>query len=82
MTQTYRRLKELEKVDKPLLYASLVYCLSSVERKFSFPNFLKVIKYKENGLEYCRTSKRWTILTFSRFISVFEKEGIKQDKRK
>lgn len=82
-------MEELEKVDKSLRYASLVYRLSSVENenKFPFPNFLKFIKYKENGLEYCRTSKRWTIttlrnLTFSRFISVFEKEGIKHDKRK
>ena len=87
MTQTYPRMKELEKVDEPLWYASLVYLLNSVESKFSFPNFLKFIKYKENELEYCRTSIRWTIttlrnLTLFRFISVFEKEVIKHDERK
>lgn len=88
MTQTYPRMKELENVDEPLWYASLVYFLNSVESKFSFPNFFKVIKYKENELEYCRTSIRWTITgNIKKFNSFsinqcFEKEVIKHDERK
>ena len=43
-------MKELEKVVEPLWYASSVYLLNSVESKFSFPNFLKFIKYKDKNI--------------------------------